>query len=131
MSSDLEAFLQQYSDLVLVTFWEDTSDAGAYMAQLLDNIEPLRQVPVLNLALAEHREWAHTHGVHGTPALIVYYRHQLLFRVIGRGTPEELLRCFQELQLKSLGEPNVKSVGLADFARPCGSPWWDRGCPPP
>ena len=67
MSSDLEVFLQQYSDLVLVTFWEDNSDADVYMGQLLDNIEPLRQVPVLKLALAEHREWAHIHGVHSFP----------------------------------------------------------------
>ena len=56
MSSDLEVFLQQYSDLVLVTFWENDSNAGDSMAQLLDHIEPLRQLPVLKLALAEHRE---------------------------------------------------------------------------
>jgi hypothetical protein len=120
MSSDLEAFLQQYSDLVLVTFWEDNSDAGAYMAQLLDHIEPLRQVPVLKLALAEHREWAHSHGVHGTPALIVYYRHQPLFRVIGRVTPEELLRCFQKLQLESPDESKLKSVGQSELAPSSG-----------
>jgi hypothetical protein len=120
MSSDLEVFLQQYSDLVLVTFWEENSDAGASMAQLLDNIEPLRQVPVLKLVLAEHREWAHTQGVHGTPALIVYYRHQPLFRVIGRVTPEELLRCFQKLQLESLGESEVKSAGQSELAPPSG-----------
>jgi hypothetical protein len=105
MSSDLEVFLQQYSDLVLVTFWEENHDASAYMAELLENIEPLRRVPVLKLVLAEHREWAHTHGVHGTPALIVYYRHQPLLRVIGRVTPEELLRCFRNLQLDSPGKP--------------------------
>jgi thioredoxin-like negative regulator of GroEL len=99
MSSDLEAFLQQYDDLVLVALWEENCEASAYMAQLLESIEQLRRVPVLKLLLDEHREWAHQHGIHGTPALIVYYRHQLLFRMVGRVTPEELLRCFRNLQL--------------------------------
>jgi hypothetical protein len=97
MSSDLEVFLQQYDDLVLVTLWEENCEASAYMAQLLENIAELRRIPVLKLWLAEHREWAHQHGVHGTPALIVYYRHQPLFRVMGRVTPAELLRCFQNV----------------------------------
>ena len=105
MSSDLETFLQQYSDLVLVTFWEEHSEASAYMAQLLDHIEQLRQAPLLKLGLAEHREWAYAHGVHGTPALIVYYQHQMLFKVIGRITPEELLRCFQNVQLDAPTPP--------------------------
>ena len=111
MNSDLEVFLQQYDDLVLVTLWEENSEASAYIVQLLESIEQLRRVPVLKLLLAEHREWANQHGVHGTPALIVYYRHQPLFRMVGRLTPEELLRCFQKLQLESLGDSNVKSVG--------------------
>jgi hypothetical protein len=71
------------------------------MARLLDGIEQLRQVPILKLPLGEHREWAQMHGVHGTPALLAYYRHQLIFRVIGRITPEELRRCFQNLHLQA------------------------------
>lgn len=114
MNSDLEEFLQQYDDLVLVTLWEEDCEASAHMAQLLESIEQLRRVPVLKLLLAEHREWAHQHGVHGTPALIVYYRHELLFRMVGRVTPEELLRCLQEVQPESLGKSNVKSVGPAE-----------------
>jgi hypothetical protein len=105
MSSDLEVFLQQYDDLVLVSLWEENCEASAYMVQLLENIEQLRRVPVLKLLLAEHREWANQHGVHGTPALIIYYRHQPLFRVVGRVTPKELFRCFQNLQLESQSEP--------------------------
>jgi len=120
MSSDLEEFLQQYDDLVLVTLWEEDCEASAYMTQLLESIEQLRRVPVLKLLLAEHREWAYQHGVHGTPALIVYYRHQLLFRMVGRLTPEELLRCFQHLQLESLGKGNVKSVGQSEATSPLG-----------
>ena len=114
MSSDLEVFLQQYDDLVLVTLWEENSEASAYMVQLLESIEQLRRVPVLKLLLAEHREWANQHGVHGTPALIVYYQHQPLFRVVGRLTPEELRQCFQKLQLESLGKSKVNSVGQAE-----------------
>lgn len=103
MSSDLEVFLQQYDDLVLVTLWEENCEASAYMVQVLESLEQLRRVPVLKLLLSEHREWAHQHGVHGTPALIVYYRHHLLLRIVGRVTPEELLRCFQKLQLELPG----------------------------
>ena len=120
MSSDLEVFLQQYDDLVLVTLWEENCEASAYMAQLLESIEQLRRVPVLKLLLAEHREWAYQHGVHGTPALIVYYRYQPLVRIVGRVTPEELLRCFQKLQLELLDEPNVKSAGQAEVTSPSG-----------
>jgi len=120
MSSDLEVFLQQYDDLVLVTLWEENCEASAYMAQLLENIEQLRRVPVLKLLLAEHREWAKQHGVHGTPALIIYYRHQPLFRVVGRVTPKELFRCFQNLQLESQSESNVKSVRQAEVTFPSG-----------
>jgi thioredoxin-like negative regulator of GroEL len=120
MSSDLEVFLQQYDDLVLVTLWEENCEASAYMSQLLESIEQLRRVPVLKLLLAEHREWANQHGVHGTPALIVYYRHQPLFRVVGRVTPEELFRWFQNLQLELQGESNVKSLGQAEVTSPLG-----------
>ena len=98
MSSDLETFLRQYDGLVLVNFWEENSEASASMARLLDSIQQFRQVPILKLLLADHREWAHLHGVHGTPALIAYYRHEPIFRAIGRITPEELLRCFQNLR---------------------------------
>ncbi len=54
------------------------------------------------LALAEPRAWAHAHGVHGTPALVVYYRGQPLFRMMGRVTPTELLHRFQELHGKEV-----------------------------
>jgi thioredoxin-like negative regulator of GroEL len=120
MSSDLEVFLQQYDDLVLVTLWEENYEASTYMVQLLESIAQLRRVPVLKLLLSEHREWAHQHGVHGTPALIVYYQHQPLFRVVGRLTPEELRQCFQKLQLESLGKSNVNSVGQAEVTSPSG-----------
>jgi thiol-disulfide isomerase/thioredoxin len=102
MSSELDAFLQQYHDLVLVNFWEDNCEASRYMAQLLESIEQFQQVPMLRLALAEHRAWAHAHGIHGTPALVVYYRGQLLFRIIGRVTPTELLHRFQKLHAKEV-----------------------------
>jgi len=51
---------------------------------------------VLHLRLDEHRPWAHGHGIFGTPALVVYRRRQPLFRIIGRITPDELLRRFRD-----------------------------------
>ena len=99
MSSELETFLRQYSDLVLVNFWQEGCDASRYMAQMLAGLERFQQVSVLHLKLTEHRPWAGDHGVFGTPALVVYYRKRALFRIIGRVTPEELLRRFRELDV--------------------------------
>jgi hypothetical protein len=118
MRSDLAAFLQQYDDLVLVNFWEENCEASTYMARLLDSIEQFRQVPVLKLLLAEHREWADLHGVHGTPALIAYYRHQPILRVMGRITPEELRRCFQNQPLQTQAGIGHQSADQATFTAP-------------
>ena len=54
----------------------------------------------MHLKLNEHRLWARDHGVFGTPALVVYYRKRALFRIIGRVTPEELLRRFRDLDVE-------------------------------
>lgn len=98
MSNDLEVFLQQYRDLVLVYFWEEHCEASQYMEQLLDSLEPFQRIPMLRLTLAEYRDWAHAHGVYGTPALVAYYRGQPLLRITGRVTPEELRQRFQDLE---------------------------------
>jgi len=92
MSEELAAFLKQYADSVLVSFWEDDVQDSHSVEQLLNDIERFRHVPMLHLRLPEYRAWAHAHGVHGTPALVAYYRHQPLFRLIGRTTSAELLR---------------------------------------
>ena len=55
MSRELETFLQQYPDLVLVNFWQEGCDASRYMAQMLAGLEHFQQVSVLHLKLAEHR----------------------------------------------------------------------------
>ena len=101
MSRELETFLRRYPELVLVNFWQEGCDASRYMAQMLAGLEHFQQVSVLHLKLAEHRPWARDHGVFGTPALVVYYRKRALFRIIGRVTPEELLRRFRELDVGS------------------------------
>ncbi len=103
MSSELETFLQQYPDLVLINFWQEGCDASHYMAQMLAGLEHFQHISVLHLKLAEHRPWAGHHGVFGTPALVVYYRKRTLFRIIGRVTPEELLRRFRELDVGDVG----------------------------
>lgn len=90
MSEELVAFLRRYTDLVLVSFWED--DVPLVQKHLLAALERFQRIPVLHLRLAEYRDWAYAHGVHGTPALVAYYRQQPLFRLIGRTTPEELLQ---------------------------------------
>jgi thioredoxin-like negative regulator of GroEL len=104
MSNELEAFLQQYRDLVLVNFWDEDCEASQYMARLLDS-EPFHKLPVLRLTLAEHRAWAQAHGVYGTPALVAYYRGQPLLRISGRVTPEELRQRFQNLEHASILHP--------------------------
>ncbi len=102
MSRELETFLQQYPDLVLVNFWQEGCDASRHMAQMLGGLDDFQQVSVLHLKLSEHRPWACDHGVFGTPALVVYYRSRVLFRIIGRVTPEELLRRFRELDVEDV-----------------------------
>ena len=99
MSWELEEFLHTYSDLVLVHFQHENCEASRYMEQLLGSIERLKSTPVLHLALNEHREWAQAHGIYGTPALIVYYQHRVVCRIVGRVTPEELLQHFANMNL--------------------------------
>ena len=96
MSEELVAFLRQYADLVLVSLWEDEAEGRRSAERLLGSLERFRHVPVLHLRLADYRDWARAHGVHGTPALVVYYRHRPLFRLVGRTTPAELLQRLQE-----------------------------------
>ncbi len=99
MSRELDDFLRGYADLVLVNFWHEGCEASRYMEQLIGSIERFNDIPVLRLTLPEHRDWAGAHGIYGTPALIVYYRHQPLFRLIGRVTSHELLQRFLDFDL--------------------------------
>jgi thioredoxin-like negative regulator of GroEL len=105
MHNDLETFLHEYLDLVLVNFWEEETEASQYMEQLLDSIEALQNVPILRLKLAEHRNWAAAHGVYGTPALVAYYGGQPLLRISGRVTPEELHQRFQKFVRETMVRP--------------------------
>ena len=102
MSRELETFLQQHPDVVLVNFWQEGCDASRYMAQMLATLEHFQRLPVLHLKLSEHRLWASGHGIFGTPALVVYCRRRPLLRIIGRVTPEELIRRFRDLEVEDL-----------------------------
>lgn len=99
MDNDLELFLRNHAGLVLVNLWGPDCLASAYMAQLMGELEHHSRIPILRLTLAEHREWAHVHGVYGTPALIVYFQGRLLCRFMGRITPTELLQHLQDYDL--------------------------------
>ena len=99
MSNDLEAFLQSFSELVLVNLWDDDCEASRYMEGLMGEIERVKRIPVLRLHLAEHRDWAKVHGIYGTPALVVYHQGRRLFRLVGRVTPEELFQRFLDFGL--------------------------------
>jgi thioredoxin-like negative regulator of GroEL len=99
MSDDLDTFLQSYAELVLINLWDEDCEASHYMEQLLSETERFRHIPVLRLRLAEHRDWAQAHGIHGTPALVVYHQHRPLFRLMGRVTAEELLQRFLDCDL--------------------------------
>ena len=100
MSRELETFLRCQPDLVLLNFWQEGCEASRYMAQMLATLEEFQRVPVLHLRLDEHRPWASGHGVFGTPALVAY-RRRPLFRIVGRVTPEELMRQFRGLEAAS------------------------------
>lgn len=99
MRNDLEAFLQSYADLVVVYLWQEDSESSTYIEGLTGAIDRFKNVPIIRLTLSEHIEWAQAHGVYGTPAIVVYYQHRLLFRLIGRATPGELLQRLTEFEL--------------------------------
>ena len=102
MSRELDAFLQQHPELVLVSFWQEGCDASHYMAKMLATLEKLQGVSVLHLKLSEHRFWARGHGIFGTPALVAYCRRRVLFRIVGRVTPEQLTGRFRDLGLDEI-----------------------------
>lgn len=97
MSRELDTFLQRHPGLVLVNFWQEGCDASHYMAQMIADLEQLQTVSVLRLKLNEHRPWARGHGIFGTPALVAYCRKRVLFRIVGRVTPEELRRRLRDM----------------------------------
>ncbi len=99
MYDDLEMFLHNHAGLVLVNLWARGCYASAYMERLMYELERHSHVPILRLALAEHRDWARVHGIYGTPALIAYYQGKPLFRIIGRVTPTELFQRLQDYDL--------------------------------
>jgi hypothetical protein len=99
MRNDLEAFLRSYADLVVVYFWQEGYESKAYIEHLTGAIDRFKNVPIIQLSLPEYTEWAQAHGVYGTPAIIVYYRHQPLFRLVGRVTPDELLQRLMDFDI--------------------------------
>jgi hypothetical protein len=96
MSQDLEEFLRRYSGLVLVCLWDRDWALSRDMERLLGELERLRKIPVLRLPLTAYRDWANTHGIYGTPAVVVYHHGQRLFRLIGRATAATLLQRLRE-----------------------------------
>ena len=98
MSSELEDLLRQHPDLVLVNFWQEGCHASLYMGHMLATLEEFQRLSVLHLRFDDHRPWARAHGIFGTPALVAFCRRRPMFRVVGRVTPEELIRRFRELE---------------------------------
>ena len=102
MEQDLEHLLRNNTALVLINIWDDDCDASLYMEQLMQAFEQYASALVLRLTLTEYREWAHAHGIYGTPALVAYRQGRLLFRVLGRITPEELLQRLRQCGIEHL-----------------------------
>jgi hypothetical protein len=96
---DLEVFLRHYAGLVLVNLWEQDCQASHSMDQLMGELEHAERIPVLRLTLTEYRDWAHAHGIYGTPALVAYYQGRPAFRLIGRVTSTELLQRLHDYGL--------------------------------
>lgn len=99
MHRDLEMFLHNYTGLVLIHFWEQDCQASRLMEPLLRDLENSARYPVLRLTLTEYRDWAHRHGIYGTPALLAYDQGRPLFRLVGRITPAELFQRLQDAGL--------------------------------
>ena len=86
MDYDLEHILHSSTELVLINLWADDCDASVVMDELMQEFEPHATSLILRLTLSEYREWAQTHGIYGTPALVAYYQGRSLFRMMGRVT---------------------------------------------
>ncbi len=102
MAQDLDHLLHNNAQLVLINIWQADCDASLYMDELMQAFERYASALILRLTLAEYSEWAQTHGVFGTPAVVAYQHGRLLFRMMGRVTPEELLQ-----RLRQCGIENV------------------------
>ena len=96
MVQDLDHVLYNDTQLILINIWQDDCAASLYMDELMQAFEHYASALILRLTLAEYRDWAQTHGIFGTPALLAYQHGKLLFRMMGRITPEELLQRLQQ-----------------------------------
>lgn len=99
MHGDLEQFLHAYSELVLIHVRDDNCEGSLYMDRLMQELERTSQIPVLRLRFTEYHEWAHGHGIYGTPAIVAYHAGRLVFRLIGRVTPDELAQHLRDAGL--------------------------------
>lgn len=102
MEQDLDHLLRNNTALILINIWEDDCDASLYMEQLMQAFEQYASALILRLTLTEYREWAQAHGIYGTPALVAYQQGRLLFRILGRVTPEELLQRLRQYDIQDL-----------------------------
>jgi hypothetical protein len=102
MARDLDHFLYNNAQLVLINIWQDDCDASLYADELMQAFERYASALILRLTLPEYREWAQTHGIFGTPALVAYQHGRLLFRMMGRVTPEELLQRLRQCGIEDL-----------------------------
>lgn len=96
MPHDLERFLRDYVGPIVVYVWERDCGASCDMELHLRVLERLKRLPVVRLSLTMYRDWASTHGIYGTPALVVYHHGQPLFRLLGRTTATTLLQRLHE-----------------------------------
>lgn len=102
MEQDLDHLLHNDTSLILINIWQDDCDASLYMEQLMQAFEHYASALILRLNLTEYREWAQSHGVYGTPALIAYRHGRPLFRMLGRVTPTELLQRLRQYGVEKL-----------------------------
>jgi hypothetical protein len=99
MPHDLERFLRDYAGPIVVYVWEQDCVASSNMDLHLRVLERLKRLPVVRLPLTLYRDWASTHGIYGTPALVVYHHGQPLFRLFGYTTAATLLQRLHEYGL--------------------------------
>ena len=85
MTDVLDEFLRQEEGWVLVNLWEEWADACRRMNQVMDDLETgaEHQLTILRLNLSDHRAWASSHRVEGTPSLLVFHQGRLVAAVRG------------------------------------------------